>query len=371
MNRINLISRNLILMLFLLALLSCNQQSNKESTDVAKNHPAVAADSKEYKHWVWIGPDEKERDEELHERYKKYKEAGIVGIFFESDSKRHFKIAKEEGLQAHRWLWIMNRGDALAKHPEWAAISRSGQSCADNPPYVGYYKWMCPSKPEVLDFLVSDVQNMLSKDYVDGIHFDYIRYSDVVLASNLWKVYDIVQTEELPEYDFCYCQNCKAKFKKAHGKDIDEMEYPQASLSWRDFRYGQVSYIADSLAAIAHSYNKPVTAAVFPTPDVAKKLVFQDWTNWHLDAVFPMIYHGFYEENVPWIGSAVQQGLRGLDGRFPLYAGLYLPDFNNMQEVEQGVKYALENGASGISIFGNLDDEVLQILARNKLKSNN
>lgn len=41
-----------------------------------------------------------------------------------------------------------------------------------------------------------------------------------------------------------------------------------------------------------------VTAAVFPTPEVARRNVRQDWVNWNLTGVFPMVYHGFYKEHV-------------------------------------------------------------------------
>lgn len=352
-----------------LLLMSCNEPKTTEK-EVAQeaSENVFTFDQSNYKHWVWIGPDENDTDEELALRYQKYAAAGIVGIFFERDSERHFRAAKAQGLQAHRWMWIMNRGDLVKEHPEWAAVSRSGQSTATNPPYVGYYRWVCASRPEVQEFLQQDVQAQLEKEYIDGIHFDYIRYSDVVLASNLWAQYGIVQLEEYPEYDFCYCDVCKTKFAEQYNVDIDKIKYPQTSLSWRDFRYQAVNNIVASLVEVAHQNNKPTSAAVFPTPDVAKKLVLQDWTNWTLDAVFPMIYHGFYQEEVPWIGSAVQQGLHGLHGRFPLYAGLYMPDFKDKNEFAQGVEIALRNGAAGISVFGEVDDEVLSILKKNSTK---
>lgn len=318
------------------------------------------------KHWVWINPDVNDDPDQLKSKYNKYKNAGIVGVFFESDSEKHFRAAKACGLEAHRWMWIMNRSDALKRHPEWAAKNRAGKECASNPPYVDYYRWMCPSRPEVISHISEDVKDQLSKDYIDGIHMDYVRFCDVVLPVNLWANYGIKQTEELAEYDFCYCDVCKNAFKKEYGINIDSIQYPQESLSWKNFRYNAVSRVVQQVVNEASKANKPVTAAVFPTPDVAKRIVRQDWTNWQLTAVYPMIYHGFYKEPVRWIGDAVQQGVRGLDGRFPLYAGLFLPDFKNLDEFESGVKYALQNGAAGISVFGDLDDRYLEVLSRYK-----
>lgn len=321
----------------------------------------------ELKHWIWEGPNKNETESDLKKKYERYFKAGIRGIFFSANSEKHFKAAKEAGMETHRWMWTLNRGEQslLESHPEWYAISRTGESCATNPPYVGYYRWLCPSRPEVADYLEKQVADILDNDYVDGIHLDYVRYSDVILPVNLWDKYDIEQTKELPEYDFCYCDVCRDKFKKANGKDPLEIEFPSQSISWRNYRYDQVTRIVNRLADLAHKkYNKPITAAVFPTPEVARRIVRQDWTRWKLDAVCPMIYHGFYKENVSWIGDAVDEGVHFLCGKFPLYAGIFLPDFKTEDELEEGIKVAVKNGAAGVSFFGSLNEDKLKTIEK-------
>lgn len=347
----------LLLLTFSSILLAC---SNKTFSTLE----AVKESNTKRKFWIWLNPQNGESDEELAIRYKKYYDAGIKGIFFESDNEQHFRIAKSQGLETHRWMWIINRGEKYIRenHPEWYAKNRKGESCFDHPPYVDYYRWLCPSRPEVVEYLKNQVDTALSKDYIDGIHLDYIRYCDAVLAVNLWEVYGIEQTKELPEYDYCYCEICKKKFFDEYGQNIDSIQYPSESLSWKKFRYDAVSNVVNELTAVAKNHNKAITAAVFPTPDVAKKLVRQDWTNWNLTAVYPMIYQGFYKEPTSWIGTAVREGIRGLDGRFPLYAGLYIPDFKDKNDLRDGIKFALDNGASGVSLFGNVNDEILEMI---------
>lgn len=321
-----------------------------------------------YKHWVWENPNQKEDEESLKEKYERYFEAGIRGMFFEQDSEKHFRTAKKAGLETHRWMWTMNRGEKelLESHPEWYAVSRNGNSCATNPPYVDYYRWLCPSKTEVQNYLKDQVESILSKDYVDGIHLDYVRYCDVILPVDLWKNYGIVQQKELPEYDFCYCETCREKYKAQHGIDPLEIEYPDQSLSWRKYRYDRITNVVNQLSEIAHSQNKKITAAVFPTPEVARRIVRQDWTNWNLDGICPMIYHGFYREQVSWIGDAVEEGVHFLCDRFPLYAGVFLPNFKSEDELKSGIQYALKNGAAGISLFGNIDKKTLAVLSQFK-----
>lgn len=320
--------------------------------------------STDLKHWVWEDPHEQDDENMLKEKYERFSQAGIRGMFFEQDSEKHFRSAKKAGLEAHRWMWTLNRGEKelLDRHPEWYAISRNGDSCATKPPYVNYYRWLCPSKPEVQAYLEDQVRQILEKDYVDGIHLDYVRYCDVILPVNLWPKYNIEQQKELPEYDFCYCETCRSNYKEMHGVDPLELEYPDQSLSWRQYRYERITRVVNQLAEVAHKHRKPITAAVFPTPEVARRIVRQDWTNWNLDGVCPMIYHGFYREQPQWIGTAVAEGIHFLCGRFPLYAGIYLPDFKSREELVIGIKAALQNGASGISFFGKVDELTLSAL---------
>jgi uncharacterized lipoprotein YddW (UPF0748 family) len=322
------------------------------------------------KNWIWVAPRRRDTDDELKARYAACKAAGITGIFFDDDSERHFRAAKAAGLEAHRWIVTLNRGELLTTNPDWYSKNRNGDSVVDKPPYVNDYRWLCPSRPEVQQYLEKLVSDILDKDYIDGIHLDYVRYCDVILPVNLWDKYKIEQTKELPEYDYCYCDVCRAKFKEQYGTDLSAIQYPEASLSWRLFRYNNVTRIVNSLSVVAHNHKKPITAAVFPTPEVARRIVRQDWTNWKLDGVCPMIYHGFYKEGVGWIGDAVAEGVHFLNGQFPLYAGLYLYDFKNNDEVRQGIQIALKNGAAGVSFFGNANQQVLDVLKEVMEKGN-
>jgi len=328
-----------------------------------KNAGKKAA-KKVLKNWVWINPDQNKSTQEMDTTYSAYAKAGITGVFFENDSEKHFRSAKRQGLEAHRWMWTMNRGEKelLQAHSDWYAVSRTGKSCATQPPYVDYYRWLCPSKATTLEYLQKQVQDILSLDYVDGIHLDYVRYCDVILPVNLWSNYNLVQTKELPDYDFCYCDHCQESFTNWCGETLKDITFPEASLSWRQFRYNQITNIVNHLAEIAHGTNKKITAAVFPTPEVARRNVRQDWTYWNMDGVCPMIYHGFYKENTRWIGDAVAEGVHFLHGKMPLYAGLYLPDFKSSGDLKEGIRYALNNGAGGISFFGKVTDGDLACL---------
>ena len=71
---------------------------------------------------------------------------------------------------------------------------------------------------------------------------------------------------------------------------------------------------------------------------------------WPLDAVFPMLYHNFYLEDVEWIGRAAREGVQALQGRVPLYAGLFVPRLSPA-ELRNAISLTRVAGASGVALF--------------------
>ena len=244
-----------------------------------KNTPGTQGKRK-WKHWVWVNPRLTDKEVDLQRSYASYYEAGIRGIFFEASSEMHFRAAKQNQIEAHRWIWTLNRGEKslLAAHPDWYAVNRKGESCADKPPYVGYYRWLCPTREEVSQYLETEVKNILRPDWVDGVHLDYVRYCDVILPLNLWSQYGIEQNRELPEYDYCYCPVCQERFQQQGGPDLLALKHPDQSLSWRKFRYDNITRIVNRLASQIFPRLNPTCATTFSLPDFSPKIVRQNWT---------------------------------------------------------------------------------------------
>lgn len=322
---------------------------------VSEQNRIEAAEARRAKNWIWTGGGENLKPDEQKRRFEQFKEAGIDALLFSGYNAEVLARAKEHGLETHAWIWTLCRGDKqlLEKHADWYDVSRLGVSAATKPPYVDYYHFLCPSHEEVRDYLVKVVSDLGDTANLDGIHLDYIRYPDVILPVALWKKYNLVQNEELPQFDFCYCEVCRNAFKKETGEDPLKLSDPTASAAWRQYRFDSVTRLVNRLAEAAHAKRKKITAAVFPTPSLAKKLVRQEWVKWNLDAVLPMVYHSFYNEKPEWIERAVREGVTALPAERPLYAGLYLPDLKG-DEFDQAVKFAMAGGAKGVSLFGGL-----------------
>jgi uncharacterized lipoprotein YddW (UPF0748 family) len=305
--------------------------------------------------WIWLDGNPDWSNDEIQRRIDLYSFYEIKGILIGCDLpllERIIPYAKQAGIAVHKWIWTLNRGDTaiMKEHPDWYSVSREGKSCLEKPPYVNYYRWLCPSHPEVLEFLKEEVRRLIQTVGLNGVHLDYIRYCDVILPVALQPTYNLVQNEEFPEYDFCYCEFCRNKFRKESGRDPLLMRNPSADKDWRNFRYHAITNVVNEIALVVHEGNKLLTAAVFPSPELARKMVRQDWDKWNLDAVFPMMYQNFYDENLEWIKTCTQQGVRSIKNMRPIYSGLYVPALDPVQ-LGEAVKKALAGGAGGVSFF--------------------
>lgn len=184
-------------------------------------------------------------------------------------------LLEGSGIRVHAWIntlltWSatgLPEGHVLARHPEWSMQSDEGKSALDEllagtldrSRTEGAY--LCPSRPEVVDYL-SRVYGEVAQNYpVDGIHLDYVRY---------------------PNSRYCHCPVCK-----------------KAAADWDDFaayRRHAVTKLTEAIRDVCKQVRPDIvySAAVFPDPDVAAQDKGQAWQEWTqhglLDLVFPMAY---------------------------------------------------------------------------------
>ncbi len=265
-------------------------------------------------------------------------------------------LAAAAGLEVHAWMHAMpcNIPAVYQHHPDWYAVNGCGESTADKPPYVSYYRFLCPSRPEVQEFVGRRVRELAAYSELTGIHLDYIRFPDVILASALQPRYGLVQDREYPQFDYCYCEVCRRMFRDQTGVDPVALEDPAQDASWRQFRCDRISHmVREVLAPVARQAGKRVTAAVFPN----WWHVRQEWHTWDLDGVMPMLYHSFYNEDLDWIGSRCREGVERLPAAVPLYSGLFVPALQPDQ-LAPAVRASMAGGARGVSLFasGSMSD---------------
>jgi uncharacterized lipoprotein YddW (UPF0748 family) len=314
---------------------------------------------KDLKAWVWMHGNAELNDSVWDARLGNLYDNGIEGVLLGGGDevlRRVIKIAEKYGIEIHAWRWMLNcnNKEIIEQHPEWYSVSREGYSCLEKQPYVGYYKWLCPSREGVREYLNARVRETMNIEGLAGFHMDYIRYPDVILPRALWEKYGLYQDHEMPEYDYCYCEVCRSKFKDQYGYDPLELENPEQDSLWRQFRYDIVTEVVNGIED-----DIMLTAAVFPSPYIARTLVRQEWDKWQtVRMFFPMVYHNFYNEDLQWIGETTWAGVYAIRNRVPVYTGLYVPSLTPT-ELGKAIRIAIDGGASGVSLFeyGAMTDE--------------
>ena len=140
----------------------------------------------------------------------------------------------------------------------------------------------------------------------------------------------------------------REQFKAQTGIDpLSDLEDPAAHAEWRQFRYNSITNLVNNfLLPEIKKENKMATAAVFPNWESVR----QQWHHWELDAYLPMLYHGFYNREVDFVEEHTRKALERLNGKAPVYSGLFMPDIAPNQ-MEAAYQHALNGGAKGISIF--------------------
>lgn len=305
------------------------------------------------KYWTWS---HYSSERNWVEYLTQLKDTGITGLLLNASKEGYEKViplADSLGIEVHAWIWIMNNGTIAAEHPEWLDYNRNGESLKDKKAYVDYYKFLNPIIPGVQNAIVRYIDDIAQIKGLKGISLDYCRYVDAILPTSLWANYGIKQDKVYAEWDYGYHPDMIAAFQKKYGYDPREQQDVNSDQKWHQFRMDKVNEVVDKLAKVARKRSIEITASPFPTPEMSRRMVYQDWGQWKLDRAFPMIYNGFYYGDLPWIASCVADCRRDMQSRTKLYIGLYVPDFGKDSKftIIQAMQTAMDSGAEGVAFF--------------------
>ncbi|MDI6724198.1 MAG: pseudomurein-binding repeat-containing protein [Methanobacterium sp.] len=174
--------------------------------------------------------------------------------------------------------------------------------------------WIDPANTTQRSTLLNFITDITKNYSIDGIHLDYVRYSGV--GENAAKMHP-------------GATNTITSFVK----DV----------------YNTVKSIKPKVA---------VSMAVMPEGANNANIYGQDYKALapYLDFIVPMIYKGNYGQDTSWIGSATKYIVDQVGGK-PVVAGLqtYVSDYDTSlltaDDLNQDIKSATENGASGYALF--------------------
>lgn len=329
------------------------------------------ASSRSIKVYGWVGaPGGSFAADSLAQQMQNLRKHNVSGLFYATgfdvqNATMAARAAKAEGMEFYTWVpALTQRGDHIDS--SWYVVSREGIPANVKPAYAPYYTFLCANREEVYLYLAPKYLALASIEQVDGIHLDYIRFPDVILARGLWDKYGLTMDQQYAPYDYCYCDKCVADFRAQSGVDIRSLgDSAQYNVAWQQFRYDVLTRFVNRLADDIHRVGKKITAAVFPGPSIAKELVRQQWDRWNLDIVVPMNYNDFYLEDPQWVGLITAQEVAAMGGRAEVISGLFIcgqpdkrseikdPEGHGLvpQQMAVAVGGAIDAGASAICLF--------------------
>ncbi|MCP4590756.1 MAG: family 10 glycosylhydrolase [bacterium] len=257
--------------------------------------------------------------------------------------------AHANGIEVHAWLVAFRvctswppAGNSLVQ-PEWIMVPQADMG--GGPAKVDGKYTLDPGCPAVQDYLVSIVRELVTDYEIDGIHWDYIRYTstDAGYPAHTW-----------------YADSGLERFRTIEGY----AGTPDTSYGpWNDFRRRGINELIRRCLAEVHTIDsnprQPLrhTAAVFGAgnppanfTDTSAYALFQNWKLWlelgWLDAACPMNYK---REHCPthatWYRNWIDAAIAWRDERH-VYCGQgnYLNSFDN--SIAQ-LSYVYGQGANG------------------------
>ncbi|MFQ5807453.1 MAG: glycoside hydrolase family 10 protein [Phycisphaerae bacterium] len=259
-------------------------------------------------------------------------------------------------IEVHAWLvpyrastsWPPNGNSLLASHPEWLMVTIADMG--DGPATIGGKYVLDPGSPDVQEYLISIVQELVSSYEIDGINFDYIRYT---------------QTDAGYPADQDYAGSTLARFRELTG--YVGTPPPEGESSWNDFRRRTIDELIRrcraEIPSITSNPRQPLrlTADLITWGDAPSDFrnssaytLFQNWKYWMeqgwLDAGIPMNYKREYLSNqAQWYRNWVNAALSWRFDR-QMFCGQanYL---NTKADSVTQLLYSLNAGADGTSNF--------------------
>ncbi len=191
--------------------------------------------------------------------------------------------AHRRGMALHAWANVMPgwRGDRpptdrrqlYNAHPDWFWYDQRGR----RQPLGEFYLSVNPCLPEVRQYLVSVMREIVTRYPVDGLHLDYIRFPMDKVGKGI---------------DYPYDRRTVSLYHAVRGKS------PRAGdVSWIAWRTEQVSQLVRDIRSMTKQVkpNVLLTAACGPDMSEFKRYYFQDGASWlrsgSVDAVFVMNYN--------------------------------------------------------------------------------
>ena len=203
--------------------------------------------------------------------------------------------AHKRGLKIYIWFETFYAGNenpmnnplnVISVYPKWANVTKlkynSPTPVASISEHNGYF--VDPANPEVQTYLLTLLEEIITRYKPDGINLDYIRYPQSISAK--FSGYEMS--------NWGYTEYARNEFKKSANIDPIDIKYgtPQWD-SWAKYRQNKITSFVFKAKQLTAKYNIPLTAVIFPDRLKSMEVKMQDWKTWsdnnYIDGFTPLI----------------------------------------------------------------------------------
>ena len=213
-----------------------------------------------------------------------------------------------------------------------------------------------PGDPRNRQLEVDAMLELVEKYDVDGVHFDYIRYTEI-------------GGDGKENFDFDYGDVSRREFEKARGSKVEnwpaDVFAGALKVEYEDWERENINDVVKRVydATKARKPNVQVSAAVWRANRKYRAGIKQDWTRWAregwLDFVVPMDYTADAER----FTRDMKEQIPNVAGHIPFAAGIGTYLQKAPADVVKQIEIARRSGADGYVLFAYNDDNIDAVLA--------
>lgn len=232
------------------------------------------------------------------------------------------KEAHARDIKVHIWFqsfYVGNKppeycqSSILSVRPDWgnktkkyAELPTATKSTSE---HNGYF--IDPANPEVQDFLLELIGEIIDTYKPDGINLDYIRYPNATAGSeqNAWGFTEYARNE----------------FKSQSGVDPLDMSLSDIQwLDWNQYRRNKITNFVKKVGMLGKQKKVYISTVIFPDLASALATKQQDWRNWSINGYIDGFTPLFLTYDSGMLASMMNDVMRVKAPTTDLFAGLFV-----------------------------------------------
>ncbi len=260
------------------------------------------------------------------------------------------KEAHKRDIKVHIWFQSFyvgnqspdyNPSSILAVRPDWGNKTKknanSPKATMSASEHNGYF--LDPANPEVHEFLLDLLSEIIDRYKPDGINLDYIRYPNATAGNdmNAWG----------------FTEYARNDFKNQYGKDPVELTTSDVQwYDWNQYRRNNVTSFVKQVGELGKAKNVYISAVVFPDRASALASKQQDWRTWSVNNYINGFTPLFLTYDSKMLASMMNDVMNVKSPQTDLYAGLFVTFMGGAPEdLIRQIYETRKMNANGVILF--------------------